>query len=246
MQKYGEIIHTLSPATKENALPNEFSLLCWNVQKQNLGYRFHSYFEELLRYCAIDMIALQEVKIHPSHSHSFYGFDFSFAPNVKFLDHYYGVLNGSRIKAKSAFSLLTTHQESVIQTHKCTIFSYFQLEKGETLLLVNLHAINFRRTAIYIKEIEAILEKARHHQGAMIVTGDFNSWNLQRMNVIKKWTGLLHLISADIPNSHLIKSFMTHKLDHIFYRGLRLKESRVIDVKKISDHNALYARFESL
>jgi len=232
------------PATeKEQVLPAEFGLLCWNVHKQNLRFRFNTYFEELIERYGVDLVALQEVKINPKKQHFFDDFYFSFAPNIKFFDYSYGVLNGSRIQEKETFSLLSAHSESVIQTHKSTIFSYFRLCNGDTLLLVNLHAINFRATKIYNKEVEMIFERVRHHRGAMIIAGDFNSWNRKRMNVVVKLMDDLHLQSVELDHDHLIRSFRKHKLDHIFYRGLKLKESYVIDVERFSDHNALYARF---
>lgn len=246
MLKPKEVIQSTHGKREEEFLPSEFGLLCWNVHKQNLRFHFDTYFGALLQRYPIDLVALQEVKINPNHTSSFNHFHFSFAPNIKFFDHVYGVLNGSRIAEKGTFSLLSAHRESVMQTHKSAIFSYYPLHDGSTLLLVNLHAINFRATKVYHKEIETIFEKIRHHQGAMIVAGDFNSWNRKRMNVIVKLAEALHLQNIDMDHGHLIKSFMKYKLDHIFYRGLQLKESYVIDVERFSDHNALYARFITL
>lgn len=246
MLKPGSMIRTVREAEREEALPHEFGLLCWNVHKQNLRISFNTYFKELLHRYPIDLVALQEVKINPVHTAHFENFHFSFAPNMKFLGHVYGVLNGSRIQEKETFSLLSTHQESMIQTHKSAIFSYYPLLGGDTLLLVNLHAINFRATKVYSKEIETLFDTIRHHQGAMIVAGDFNSWNIKRMNILLKLSEDLQLQTIEMNHGHLIKSFMKHKLDHIFYRGLKLKESSVIDVERYSDHNALYARFESV
>lgn len=244
MLKPGSMIRAVRESEKEEVLPHEFGLLCWNVHKQNLRVPFNTYFKELLHRYPIDLVALQEVKINPSHTGYFQNFHFSFAPNIKFLGHMYGVLNGSHVLEKETFSLLSAHQESMIRTHKSAIFSLYPLANAKTLLLVNLHAINFRTTKVYHKEIETIFEKIRHHQGAMIVTGDFNSWNIKRMDILLHRTGVLGLKNIDMEHGHLIKSFMKHRLDHIFYRGLRLKESHVIDVERVSDHNALYARFE--
>lgn len=246
MLKPGSMIRTVREGERAKTLPSEFGLLCWNVQKQNLRVRFHLYFKEMLHRYPIDLVALQEVKINPAHTAVFEDFHFSMAPNIRFFDHVYGVLNGSRIPETETFSLLSTHRESMIQTHKSAIFSHYPLPDGGTLLLVNLHAINFRATRVYHREIETIFEKIRHHQGALIVAGDFNSWNTQRMNVLMKLSGELHLHAIEMDHPHLVKSFMTCRLDHIFYRGLRLRESHVVDVERFSDHNALYARFETL
>lgn len=240
------MIHSTLEPYRYEAFPREFGLLCWNIQKQNLMLPFNRYLDELLERYNVDLVALQEVKINPNRTGLFEKFHFSFAPNIKFFDHVYGVLNGSRIREKETFSLLSAHRESILQTHKSAIFSYYPLYEGEILLLVNLHAINFSTTKVYHKEIETLFEKIRHHQGAMIVTGDFNSWNRKRMNVVLKLAGALHLQTIEMDQAHLIKSFMKYKLDHIFYRGLQLQEHTVIDIQHFSDHNALYARFRSL
>lgn len=242
----GGMIRSVLEPRHEESLPHEFGLLCWNVHKENLGLQFTLYFKELLQRYNIDLVALQEVKINPDDSSFFENFHYSFAPNIKFFNHVYGVLNGSRIQEKETFSLLSAHRESMIKTHKSAIISYYRLQEGGTLLLVNLHAINFRATKVYNREIDNIFEKIRHHQGAMIVTGDFNSWNRKRINIVMKLAVALHLQKIEMGHGHLIKSFMTYKLDHIFFRGLQLKESGVIDVEKFSDHNALYARFKSI
>ncbi|MBN2870769.1 MAG: endonuclease/exonuclease/phosphatase family protein [Campylobacterales bacterium] len=243
MLKPPEVIRSALCTEKEEALPREFGLLSWNVYKQNLGVRFNTYFEELVRQHDIDLVALQEVKINPNNRHFFDNFHFSLAPNMQFLNHIYGVLNGSRIREQESFSLLSTHRESLIRTHKSSVFSYYRLPEGGSLLLANLHAINFRATKIYNREVEMILERVRHHQGAMIVTGDFNSWNRNRMGIVLRLMESLGLRCVEMDRDYLIKSFMKHKLDHIFYRGVEVKESYVIDVERFSDHNALYARF---
>lgn len=240
------IIRNIIDVHEEILLPNEFGLLCWNVHKQNLGYRFDHFFSGVLQNYMIDLLALQEVKITSNTSSLLDDFHFVFAPNIRFLNHMYGVLNGSRISEHETFSLLSSHRESMIQTRKSAIFSTYPLANNKMLLLVNLHAINFRATKVYHKELETIFDLIRHHQGPMIVTGDFNSWNKKRIAFLMKLSGALELQNSEIEHANLIKSFMNCKLDHIFYRGLELIESCAIDVNKLSDHNALYARFSAV
>lgn len=239
------MIRNSNESQQEQTLPSEFGLLCWNVHKRNAGYKFDLYFNDILKHYTIDLLALQEVKITQSAGSSFECFHYSFAPNIKLLNYSYGVLNGSRVQDKETFSHLSSHRESMIQTHKSAIFSTYPLHNGELLLLVNLHAINFRASKVYNKEIETIFEKIRHYHGPMIVTGDFNSWNRKRISILMKLAGSLHLKNIEIDRGHLIKSFMNYKLDHIFYRGIHLIESHAVDVQGISDHNALYARFKA-
>lgn len=245
LKPYRMIRNTLESA-EEKRLPRDFGLLCWNVHKQNLGHTFDRFLGELMERYGIDLVAFQEVKIHSSKGSILDSFHFSLAPNIRFLNHVYGVLNGSRMKEIETFSLLSSHREAMIQTRKSAIFSIYPMDTGEPLLVVNLHAINFRENTVYNKELDAVFERIRRYFGAMIVTGDFNSWNKKRIAFVMKMAGALELQAVEIEQAHLIKSFMNCKLDHIFYRGLKLIESRAVDVGNLSDHNALYARFRSL
>ncbi|HEX5329527.1 endonuclease/exonuclease/phosphatase family protein [Sulfuricurvum sp.] len=246
MIKPDTLIRNIPERKEEKRLPMEFGLLCWNVHKKNLGYRFHRFFGELCDRYRIDLLALQEVKIDPNTASSLNAYHFSMAPNMRFFRRTYGVLNGSLVPEYDSTALLSTHREGVIQTRKSAIYSTYPMDNGESLLMVNLHAINFRGSDIYRKEIEAVFDAIRHHHGAMIVTGDFNSWNQERVAYLMKLVGALQLQIGEIEHPHLVKSFMNCRLDHIFYRGLKLIESCALDVKKVSDHNALYARFRTL
>ncbi len=241
-----KIIRNSLEPKNEKHLPHEFGLLCWNVHKKNLGYRFDHFFTGVLQDYAIDLLAFQEVKITSNAFSVLDSFHYVFAPNIRFINYMFGVLNGSHIPECETFSLLSSHRESMIQTRKSAIFSTYPLDSNEILLLVNLHAINFRATKVYHKELETIFDLIRHHEGPIIVTGDFNSWNKQRISFLMKLSGALELQRIETEHAHLIKSFMSYKLDHIFYRGLELVESCAIDVKKLSDHNALYARFRAI
>ncbi len=242
MLKPKEMIRKTAAIPKDESLPCEFGLLCWNVHKQNDRIRFNHQLEMLFDLYPVDLVALQEVRINVGRASLFDRFHLSFAPNIKFFNSVFGVLSGSYVPETAAYSLLSSHRESIIRTHKSAVFSSYPLFNGETLLLINLHAINFRRSEIYNKEMEIIAQEARGHTGPMIVAGDFNSWNQSRMEILTRFTRLLDLHSIEMKRGHLIKSFMRHKLDHVFYRGLQLIESHVIDTP-YSDHNPLYVRF---
>ncbi len=40
-----------------------------------------------------------------------------------------------------------------------------------------------------------------------------------------------------------IKAYRKQPLDFIFYRDLWLKEAQAINIREVSDHNPIYARF---
>ncbi|MEA1880119.1 MAG: hypothetical protein U9N11_05710 [Campylobacterota bacterium] len=114
---------------------------------------------------------------------------------------------------------------------------------GTPLLILNVHAINFRENQGYNRELERFLNLIQQHKGAMIVAGDFNTWNkvrMERLHIVRK---KLKLYSVPFQKDDPIKSFMGNHLDFIFYRGLELQEYSSEKVPLLSDHNPLYATF---
>jgi endonuclease/exonuclease/phosphatase (EEP) superfamily protein YafD len=78
----------------------------------------------------------------------------------------------------------------------------------------------------------------------MIVAGDFNTWNGKRMDFLREFTYDLSLTEVYFNDNSKQKKVFTNCLDYIFYRGLNLIASKVIDAKKISDHNPIVATFK--
>ncbi|MDD3603529.1 MAG: hypothetical protein PHZ17_09495, partial [Sulfurovum sp.] len=81
------------------------------------------------------------------------------------------------------------------------------------------------------------------HRGAMIVAGDFNTWNRQRVEYLSEFAKKLSLQMVTFDDESNIKKVFLNSIDYIFYRELNLTCSKVIDTKKISDHNPIIAKF---
>ncbi len=77
----------------------------------------------------------------------------------------------------------------------------------------------------------------------MIVAGDFNTWNLKRVQYLNEFSDDLGLKKVEFSDEKDIKKIFSNSLDYIFYRDLDLIYSKVIDSKKISDHNPIIAKF---
>ena len=62
----------------------------------------------------------------------------------------------------------------------------FPLEKGDSLLLINVHLINFEwGISAYQTQLEQLFSFVENHQGPIIMSGDFNAWNEHRLNLVK-------------------------------------------------------------
>ena len=124
--------------------------------------------------------------------------------------------------------------------------SRYALEGGSSLLVANVHAINFRENGAYKKEKERILDFLRSDTGPLIVAGDFNAWNSARGEKLLEIANSLGLKRVPLGSEDGVKSMFGNPLDFVFYRGLKLLEYRVLDDGDISDHRPLFTRFEVL
>ena len=93
-----------------------------------------------------------------------------------------------------------------------------------------------------LQEIESVLDK---HQRAIILAGDFNTWNKSRWQILSQMAARLNLtpVSFTAEDTKKIKSFLlSPPLDYIFYRGFVPKPNtaKVIDNIFSSGHNPLF------
>ncbi len=228
----------------ETLLPDTFGVICWNVYKQNKKhFHFKHFLHTLHGEKAIDLCIFQEAAFNDNEVFSIEHCTFDAAANMEVNGDFYGVLTASRVSSKSAKAYLSEGRESLFGPHKSLLVSRYTLKGDKELLVLNVHAINFRENKRYERELEHFLLHIREHKGPMIVAGDFNTWNNIRMQKLHHLREKLGLKMVPFKQHDKVKSFMGHHLDFIFYRGLELLEYEVIEEETISDHNPLMARF---
>ncbi|MCK5110319.1 MAG: endonuclease/exonuclease/phosphatase family protein [Arcobacteraceae bacterium] len=241
------LFHSHNLAKKEH-LPKMFGLFCWNVYKQTLNKKFEPLMVKLLQENPADLILLQEVKINKDKQHYLIpNYPYVCAPNLETKKNYYGVLNASDVKITEANAILSKIKEPFFKTHKSTLVNLYKLDNQKTLLVVNIHAINFRTNNHYSKELHELFDLLLEYKGPMIVAGDFNNWNRSRTILLQRLVVNLKLraVALDIFHQKRIKSVFGYSIDNIFYRGLHLIEAKTINTGRFSDHTPLYAKFTS-
>ena len=243
-------------AAKPHHGKDSLSVLSWNINKQNKSKHWQTEFQQLLADHQPDKIFLQEVRLcahlaHTPRSQSVYGLShikptlsWSFAPN--FIDTatntYSGVLTATKTRLISSQSLTTDHTEPILQTPKATLFAEYSLSEGsDNLLTVNTHLINFVTLSKFKAQLGAIEQVLRNHAGSIILSGDFNTWNSARWQMLSDMATRLELRSVTFgsQDTPIIKSFLrSPPLDHIFYRGFEQKRpsAKVGDEMSSSDH----------
>jgi len=219
-------------------------MLCWNVHKNNQkDPRFQIFLQKEVERRGIDIILFQEAGFRDNHHFGLADFSYDAAANLEFRREFYGVLTASRMESSYAKAYLSEGRESVLGPHKSLLLSNYLFNDGSTLLILNVHAINFRENQRYNKELERFLDLLKEHKGPMILAGDFNSWNKQRMDKLQKVVQRLSLTAVPFEKTGKVKSFMGKELDFVFYRELELIEAEVMDEHQLSDHNPLFVRF---
>lgn len=231
---------------QEHSLPEQFSLLVWNIHKENQQLAFQDKLTEILQDNPSDFILFQEIKYPKFSPYTFKNYSYAIASNIETSKNIFGVLTAAKVSFEKINTNITTQREMGIATRKSLLVSQHKLSSGEVLHLVNLHAINFVSLKSFTLELARIKKELIQYDGAMIVGGDFNNWSTKRVKVLEAFQKDLSLEKADIDAYHHIKHIFSKPLDHIFYRGVKLLRAEAIDTKKVSDHNPIYAQFQTL
>lgn len=223
---------------------NRFTLLCWNTAKLTLKSSYKESIRSLIEDNDVDILLLQEVKKRLATEFDISDYSYILSPNIETRRHVYGVLSAFKTSCQDEISLLTKKREISYATHKVTLITKHKTYSGEELMIVNIHAINFVKNSDFYNELHNIKTIIKFHKGPIIVAGDFNTWNVKRVNYLKEFTNDLSLKEVDFGDNTAIKKVFSYSLDYIFYRGIELTDSKVIDTKNISDHNPIIATFE--
>ncbi len=146
-----------------------------------------------------------------------------------------GVKTVTGVAPTSTTALLSDTREPLVRTPKSALVSTVPLAPGGSLLVANVHGVNFRNARALAGQLEELDPLLREHTGPIIVAGDFNTWSRARHDALVDFAqqhGLESVfVGADAP-----------RLDAVLFRGLHPEDSSVIP-SKASDHDVLRVRF---
>ena len=214
---------------------SRFHLITWNVHKgQDTGWQ-----EDLERLSKrADFVLLQEATQHQNLN------TFStalFVSSFSFKDLLSGVKTFT--KTQPEWYCGGGVAEPLIQIPKVASVMSFPLEKGDSLLLINVHLINFEwGISAYQTQLEQLFSFIENHQGPIIMSGDFNAWNERRLNLVNNLIQKYGLDSVALTQDERVR-FLGYPLDYIFTRGVKVV-SATSEVVTSSDHNPLLMEFE--
>jgi len=214
------------------------SVVNWNIQKGRNTKWVHDLDEVGMQ---PDLLILQEASVRtniwrdlvPEHYDSFAeGFGPDWSPS--------GVMTVSAAQPLTECELVA--HEPWFGTRKATLITEYALsDSDETLLVVNIHGINF---ALGIRDLENQFAQAKaviaEHEGPVVFSGDFNTWRRQRARALEEMLGALGLTALDFDVDHR-KRFFGWALDHIYVRGLYSDYATTLQ-SDASDHNPMAVR----
>ncbi|WP_299021708.1 endonuclease/exonuclease/phosphatase family protein [uncultured Photobacterium sp.] len=217
----------------------QFTVSVWNIYKQqreNWRTALDNFSQDS------ELVLLQEASLNPGLRD--YLDDSSWkvrmANAFKFMNTPAGVMNLSSVNAKKTCAYLA--MEPWIRLPKSALLSEFALSDGSTLVVVNLHGVNFAfGLDEYREQLNSLKSVLTLHDGPIILAGDFNTWRQARMDAVNDFAASLGLSDVHLREDQRVK-ILGKPLDHLYYRDLSLLGAEAPKTNA-SDHNPIIASF---
>jgi endonuclease/exonuclease/phosphatase (EEP) superfamily protein YafD len=228
-------------------------ILNWNIAKNNYQVDWLKDLAEIMKGCQPDFLFFQEVRLELTRHRPFIldGMGWHFVPNFldKLSQHHFGILTASKVQYLKQTAIHTQHGEPIVNIPKATLITEYSLAwSNQTLVTVNIHGINFVSTRKFQSQLARLEAKLSHHQGPLLLSGDFNTWSPSRINCLKAMAIRLNLttVQFSLDSRRQIKRFLfSDPLDHILYRGLKERpgSADVLTKFESSDHKPMVVEF---
>jgi endonuclease/exonuclease/phosphatase (EEP) superfamily protein YafD len=230
-------------------LPATITVANWNAQKGK-DARFSEDLRDLIANHKPDIFFLQEARIDLIEGQEMGGY---FANSWKYPwpgGTTLGVLTLSKQAPIRVKPVQSKWREFLVTAPKVSLITEYPLASGSSLLAVNVHLLNFERWGTYMfrSQLDELKSIMALHKGPIIMAGDFNTWSMKRLKLVRGLAKQLRLSEvADFPpgrvTGDLHLPFMNQLLgikkdlvlDRIYYRGFKEHSSQVLPYKS-SDH----------
>ncbi|MEA3276534.1 MAG: endonuclease/exonuclease/phosphatase family protein [Pseudomonadota bacterium] len=224
--------------------PNGFRLLNWNGFKGES----HRWLKAFAQYSdGQDLVTLQEAYLTDDLRALLgrRGLQWDLATAFRKQQHAAGVMTLSRITPDQVCVQRTL--EPWLLLPKSTLISRFRFEGQERALLVaNIHSVNFTLgTAEFRDQLSQLAYLLKHYDGPIILAGDFNTWNDERVEVLEET--LIDPLSLEKVHfdPRRLRTVFEHNLDYVFFRGLSVVAHEARETR-VSDHNPMWVTFKSV
>lgn len=219
----------------DDALPPRLAVLNWNIKKgEERGWSW-----DLGRYAkGKTLVLLQEAALSMGLAEKL--------PATRYAAFSPGYVKGADITGVATISDVRPRAECRLNavepwlgTPKSTnVTEYALADSKGSLVVVNIHALNFSFGLLrYREQLNAVAEVLADFEGAVLLSGDFNTWRQGRQDALLELVEKLGLEPVVFATDHR-QTVFGHPLDHIFVRGLTIEDAEVFEVSS-SDHNPM-------
>ena len=240
IKKQDELICYQADQAPREITQKTFRLLVWNLHKgQDAGWQ-----QALNRLAqGRDLLLLQEV-LNTQELATQYSSRF---PTALYASAFAYLQQQSGVEILSQFAphfyCAGAKSEPWIRIPKVGAAMSLPLPNGQALLLVNVHLINFEiNPTTYEAQLRTLMQLVSQHQGPLVLSGDFNSWNGYGAQIIRKVINEFGLEEVSFEQDHRLR-FLGNPLDHIFVRGLNVLNATT-EPTESSDHAPLLLEVE--
>ncbi|MDD0853903.1 endonuclease/exonuclease/phosphatase family protein [Halobacteriovorax sp. GB3] len=230
-------------AQSEELDPEHISLLVWNMYK---GEK-ESWSEDINELGqSRDILILQEMFLNEKMKSTFEEFkDHQFDAGISFIYEEdmipTGVITASKVEPIFSNAVRSPRREPIIKTPKMSMVTKYKL-KGlkESLLVLNIHAVNFVSTKKLSYQLYNLASIAKEHKGPIIFAGDFNTWSKKKANLLFDLMNRLGLKVVKFDKEHDDRMRVFGRIiDFIFIKGLSYSDAKVWGQIEGSDHKAM-------
>lgn len=233
----------------------DLCVVSWNVQK----FQDHGIHDELGAIVAAeqpDLLLLQEARAGAPIPQGMTGHHaLSFRSGLRDRSEE-GVMTLGAVAPLRAHRVRSDERELLVLTPKAALISFFNVDGGGELCVVNLHGLNFDPTGAQLaRQLEGLRARIMSFEGPLIIAGDFNTWNRPRMEAVNELGAALDLVevkpseeggkTGDLPEGLLGRALRFSPdlwLDRIFVRGFSPVDVSWMLEYQASDHVPLLAR----
>lgn len=238
-----DVLIEINGAQKRNALnPEHINVFVWNMYKGDKP-NWKKDFLTLSR--NRDILMLQELYLDYQMSSVLFEDDtYTYHMATSFIDTWKrnsptGVATASPVAPHHSYWVRSIDREPIIKTPKMLMIAEYPIAgRSDTLLTVNIHAINFVSAKKLRNMLDQIEEAVRDHNGPVVVAGDFNTWSKKKTAYLKQMSKNLGLTDVKFPDDQRMRTF-GKILDYVLIKDLDVLHSKVYGNIDGSDHKAM-------
>lgn len=240
----GEALETFGVARDRELNADSIKVLVWNIKKSQ-EKPWKAEWSEYAR--GKDIFLIQEAYDTPKFLDTiatYEGFRWDMGKSFKYrrYQNSTGTMVGSRVEPSEVIVKHTQDHEPVTNTPKAMTFAKYPLDRlNQTLLVISIHAINFRELAPFKRNLQQAREVIEVHTGPVVFAGDFNTHLGDRMKYLRKMMSELRFTEVNFKDGdRRMRAPVTRNfLDHGFIRDLVVKEAEVYGDSRGSDHRPM-------